>query len=217
MAEWKNGWNLKIEKMIHTHGLKSGCYKLMHEKSSSYYNKCDKVISIVSIILVTLTATGSVSTATMNDSMLYRILIGIILYIIAFITAMKEFLNLTQLTEKHRLYSMRFSALNNNIQSQLALDQDDRQDGRDYIGWINTEMDNLLVSNPTIPSKIKRKAENKFRFLDDNKEVYKDSNTVSTEIVSCPIPSTVIDIEPLNKKNKGQVRFLYELNRLSDH
>jgi hypothetical protein len=238
MEEWKNGWNFKIEKMVQRQGVKSFFNKIMHENACSYYNKKDKVISIVSIILVTLTATGSVTTASMNDSVLYRVSIGIILYIIAFITAMKEFLKLTQLTEKHRLYSMRFSALNNNIESQMALDIEDRQDGSDYMGWINSEIDNLLFSNPTIPTKIKRNTEKKFN--DMFKEIStplsfnrtKDCNEEKETVIDIPeIDKSetsseemikrvrVVDFDTFrrDKRNTQKERSMYELNRLSDH
>ena len=159
---------------------------------------------------------------------------------------MKEFLKLTQLTEKHRLYSMRFSALNNNIQSQLALDIDDRQDGSDYMGWINSEIDNLLFANPTIPTKIQRNAEKKFpdmykefstplNFTPGSDKVnckeVQETNTVSTETVA---KETVIDYGESSKvsgpdgatlsgmtvdrtkRNIQRERGIYELNRLSD-
>lgn len=152
-----NGWNYKIERTAKNLCLKSGIYRIMHDESSNYYGKIHNILSIASISIVTLTATSYFSTIMLKESIVYQVIIGLILYSIGFITALKDFLNPTQVSEKHKLYSIRFAALYHNIQRQLLLDVCDRQNGSDYIGWVNSEFDNLLFSNPDIPSKIKKK------------------------------------------------------------
>jgi hypothetical protein len=157
-----NGWNPKIEKNVKNLGWKSGAYRFMHDESSGYFSKLNNILSIITIVLITLTGTSSFTIAFLEEESSYKIIVGVVLYIIAALTSIKDFLNLTQISEKHKLYSIRFSALYHNIQRQMSLDQVDRQDGKDYVGWINSEFDSLLFSNPDIPSSVKSRISEKF-------------------------------------------------------
>jgi hypothetical protein len=172
-----NGWNEKIENSVYLLRSKSGAYRMMHDESSSFYSYWNKIISISTIILVTLTGTSSFSIAFVESGVVYNLIIGGVLYIVAVLAGIKDFLNLTEISNKHKLYSIRFSALYHNIQRQLALEYEDRQDGKDYIGWINSEFDSLLFSNPEIPEKIKLRSLEQFGDI-LNQDLYNDLNQV---------------------------------------
>ena len=149
-----NDWNDKIEKTMVNLGCKCGAYRIMHDESADRCYNIDSYMSIISITLSTLTATSIFS---LEDNYIVKIASGVVVYFIAFLTSMKHFLNYTEMSEQHKLYSIRFSALYRDIQRQLYLDKKDRQSGKEYLNFINGELDNLLFSNPTIPYKIKKK------------------------------------------------------------
>jgi len=177
-----NGWNPKFEENTRLLGSKSGVYRMMHDEASGYYSKINTIISIITIILVTGTGTGSFSLVNVEETAQVKILIGFVLYVTALLSGIKDFLNLTQISEKHKLYSIRFSALYNNIQRQLSLYPEERQNGKDYISWVNSEFDNLLFSNPDIPSKIKNKLLDEFGDV-INRDIYRDLTSNETHIV----------------------------------
>lgn len=213
-----NSWNKKLENGIMVLGSKSGAYRMMHDEASSYYSNFNKVISIISIFLITLTGTSAFSVAFIEEGTVYKIIIGCVLYIVGVLTSIKEFLNLTEISDKHKLYSIRFSALYHNIQRQIALEPIDRQDGKDYIGWINSEFDNLLFSNPDIPDKIKKNALNKFGDILNN-DIIQDLSfhckiNDNESILDESKDEVQIRMEPENlPKNKDNSRSRYEIDR----
>jgi hypothetical protein len=149
-----NDWNEKIEKTIYNLGAKCGAYRIMHDEASDYCSRIDTWYSIISISLSTLTATGIIS---LEDTATVKIISGVTIYFIAFISSIKEFLNYTKMSENHKLYSMKFSALYRNIHSQLCIEKNKRQNGIEFLLFVNTELDNMLFSNPHIPEGIKKK------------------------------------------------------------
>lgn len=149
-----NDWNEKIEKTLVNLGCKCGAYRIMHDESSEYCNQIDSYMTFASITLSTLTATGLFS---LEESATVKIASGVAIYFIAFLTSMKQFLNYTELVENHKTYSMRFSAIYRDIQRQLCLNKNDRRNGKEYLTFVNNELDNLLFSNPSIPTRIKKR------------------------------------------------------------
>lgn len=165
-----NNWNEKIEKTIYTLGAKCGAYRILHDESSSYYQKLDKILSIISISLSTVAGTTIFSFDTKD----LRVVEGIIVYLTGVLTSIKQFLNYIKLSEKHRTYSIRFSGLYRDIHTQLCLEKKDRIDGIEYLHFVNTEIDNLLFTNPPIPSRIKKKRidENSAQETSMSKDIY---------------------------------------------
>lgn len=213
-----NGWNKRIEYTTKMLGIKSGAYRIMHDEASTYYYRLNKIISICSISLVTLTATGSFTTITIEDDIIIKIITGIVLYVIAFITSLKEFFNYTQLSERHKLYSIRFSALYHNIQRQMSLNEEDRQDGKDYIGWINNEFDSLFFSNPEIPQNIKEKVLKKYGNKMDNEIILCNSSDEDSKSIDSNESksidgndSVIVNINNENKKLTEKTK--YEVDR----
>lgn len=148
-----NDWNDRIEKTMVNLGCKCGDYRIMHDEGALYCRKIDSYISILSITLSTLTATGLFS---LEDNWVIKIASGTVIYFIAFLSSMKQFLNYAEVAEQHKTYSMRFSVLYRDIQRQLCLVKKDRSNGKEYLTFVNNELDNLLFSNPPIPYRIKK-------------------------------------------------------------
>jgi hypothetical protein len=113
-----NGWSKEVNNKIHKQKRESLSYKLMHEDASSLFNKYDRVFSIISITLATFTATGSLGSETINVTVIYRVILAIILYLIAFITAINGYFNWARMSEKHKIYSLKFLWLHNQIFNQ---------------------------------------------------------------------------------------------------
>lgn len=213
-----NGWNEKIEENTLKLGSKSGVYRIMHDDASSYFAYIDRAISITTIILITLTGTISFSIASIEEGVVYKIVTGCVLYVVAVLTGIKDFFNLTKMSEQHKLYSIRFSALYHNIQRQLSLEKKERQNGKDYIGWINSEFDSLLFSNPDIPDKIKEKASKKYGEILDSNDLFTNLtifNQVKEAEIKIEINENEIDEldKKIDEKKKDNNKTRYEIDR----
>ena len=201
-----NGWNEKIEESVSILCNKSGIYRIMHDETKSYYFRMNRIISIISVLLVSLTATGAFSTVNLESDTVIKVIVGTILYMIALVNSLKETINPIKLSEQHKLFSIRFSALYHNIQRQLVLDYSDRENGKDYYDWINTEFDNLLFSNPEIPEYIKKNNISKFDGI---------LNSNSTPYV-CEIDEN-ISLEEISSKRQENPKVRYEIERYQMH
>jgi hypothetical protein len=195
MKDSENGWSKEVKNKIQKQKRESLSYKLMHEDASSLFNKYDRVFSIISISLATLTATGSLGSETFNDSVIYRVMVAIILYLIAFLTAINGYFNWARVSEKHKIYSLKFLWLHNQIYNELSLKINDRDDGYYYMNWVDDEFDNYLSENPTIPSKIRIKV------YKDNPILEQDTRDLF-EVVSSRASSEDNDVPKVNEENE---------------
>lgn len=150
-------WNKNIEAVCLNTSSKCLYNKELHDKATTFYYNFDNVISILSIIILTITGTTSVATISLNDDLAIKIIISIILYIIAVIDGIKKFTNPAQKHILHINAAKSYSNLHHNIQKQLVLESSQRQNAKDYIGWITRELDNLDNSTPDIPTFISNK------------------------------------------------------------
>ena len=71
--------------------------------------------------------------------------------------SIKKLINPSQKNILHSNSVKGYSNLSHNIQKQLALDQTQRQNSKDYLEWITREFDNLEMSTPDVPSFIIKK------------------------------------------------------------
>jgi hypothetical protein len=155
-----NNWSKRIEEVIIKIATKAAAYKYLHDESCNLYYRLNLIFSILIIFLIT--ATGTITLIILDDNITIRYLNGIILFLTSVLTSIKEFINFTKLSQQHKLYSIRFSNLYHHIQRQLLTDVENRQNGRDYLGWINNEFDSLLLTNPVLPSYINKKMRLRF-------------------------------------------------------
>lgn len=150
-------WNPNIEKVCLNISSKCEYYKKMHDKATDFYYNLDNIISITSIIIITGTGTTSFATLSISDDLSIKIIIGVILYITAVMEGIKKFINPSEKNILHSNAMKAYSNLYHNIQKQLILETENRQSGKDYVGWITREFDNLSTSTPDIPSFITNK------------------------------------------------------------
>ncbi len=150
-------WNSKTEEILSEQKQKCIGYKWMHEEETEKYSTRNKWFNIVSIIVVSATATSTSITGTAevnNIGDMYisitRIIYPIILYLTAILNSLQHFLNYEKLAEQHRTSSLRYNLLYNNINRMLALEPQQRQLVNDYFTWCNKEYDNLFQSSPDI-------------------------------------------------------------------
>jgi hypothetical protein len=232
MKDSENGWSKEVKNKMQKQKRKSLSYKIMHEDASTLFNKYDRVFSIISISLATLTATGSLGSETFNDSVIYRVMVAIILYLIAFITAINSYFNWARVSEKHKIYSLKFLWLHNQIYNQLSLKIDDRDDGYYYMKWVDDEFDNYLSENPTIPSKIRIKVYKDNPILEqDTRELFEVVSLVSSVSSGANDVPKVNEVKEVNEVNEesrnvkfqiktskatSSLRHQYEMNRLTN-
>lgn len=211
-----NNWSKRIEQVVIKIATKAAAYKYIHDESSYLYYRINLIFSILIILLIT--ATGTITLSIVNeDNDIIQYTNGVILFITSVLSSIKEFINFTRLSEQHKLYSIRFSNLYHHIQRQLLTDIENRQDARDYLGWINNEYDSLLLTNPEVPSHIKNKMHNKFGdVLDINLFELTLYDNFETSNVEHSIEILDNETNNISRKNRMTQQQMYELQRFAN-
>lgn len=200
-------WTDNIEKILTKQYNKCAAYKWMHDYDSDNIASRNKILNIISILLVSVSATTSLATnnSSQHNTWIYviNIVYPVLLYISTVISSLQHFLNYEKESEKHRTASLRYNALYNNIVRMLALEVSHRQKVDDYFNWATKEYDNIFSSSPDISNISKEKFKKQFnKNIDD----FTENNTINNSVVEV---LTVKDIQPLTDSEKLK----YELDR----
>lgn len=158
-----NGWNDKNESIVISIGENAASYKWMHEKSANRYITFNKILTIIMIILSSML---SVETIIPSDTLAITVIRQLITYSITVLSVVNNFLNYEKLTEQHLAVSMKFSGLYHDIQQQMCMYRQDRQNAIKYVSNTLKKYDSLIVNGPQITNKILVQFKNIFKNSD---------------------------------------------------
>lgn len=156
-----NGWNDKNEKLIVDVGYNCGIYKQLHEQSSRYYKKLNKGINLSLLIFSVFLTTDSIINLLKDDVLL--IVQKIIIFIVAIISIMNNFLKYGELSEQHLQSSNSFNLVYNDIRNMMCVYRKDRMNAVKYIQQTIKEYDHLEISSPEIPERLIKQMETKLK------------------------------------------------------
>lgn len=156
-----NGWNDKNEKLIVDVGYNCGIYKQLHEQSARYYKKLNKGINLSLLIFSVFLTTDSIINLLKDDVLL--IVQKIIIFIVAIISIMNNFLKYGELSEQHLHSSNSFNLVYNDIRNMMCIYRKDRMNAVKYIQQTIKEYDQLEISSPEIPERLIKQMETKLK------------------------------------------------------
>lgn len=201
-------WTDNVEKILIKQYNKCAAYKWMHDYDSDSITSRNKILNIVSILLVSVSATSSIATNNFSNDNKWistiNIIYPILLYLSTVISSIQHFLNYEKEAEKHFTASIRYNALYNNIVRMLALEVSQRQQADDYFNWATKEYDNIFSSSPDISDTAQEKFKKQFN-INFNDE-FSLNNTKDERVVEV---LELKDSKPLTDSEKLK----YELDR----
>jgi hypothetical protein len=165
-----NGWNDKNEKLIVSIGYNCGIYKQLHDESARYYKKLSKIISLSLLVLSVFLTTDSIINLLKDD--VFIIIQKIIIFIVAIISIINNFLKYGERSEQHLQSANSFNIIYNDVRNMMCIYRKDRINAVKYVQQTLKEYDQLEISSPEIPNKFIKKMENKINTNDTYK--YKD-------------------------------------------
>lgn len=150
---FNNGWNDKNEKIIISIGENAASYKWMHERSASKYQFCNKIVSVILLVLSTgLSAETTIPSNGNNVAM--DIVRRIFTYGITVLSVLQNFLKLEETSEKHLSAARDYSRLYHDIQQQMCMYRRDRKSAMSYVAQVLKIYDSLNVKGPSISDSI---------------------------------------------------------------
>lgn len=149
-------WTIEHEKILIEWADKAMCYRWLHARSNSKFNRLNTYYTIPVIIISTLTGTANFAQGRVPAEYqnLYVMVIGAFNLLAGIITTIQQFLKITQLNEAHRVSSIAWDKFYRNIKIELAKYPAERISVVHMIKMSKEEYDRLMETSPVVPDDI---------------------------------------------------------------
>ena len=156
MTEKNSSWNSKTEEVAQHIGEDAKGYKLMHikqaQQSSTMYNR----LTIAGIVLGPMAGILSVINQTLgiqNNAAIsiIEILLG---FISGIIVAIIKYGKYDEASNANQSAAARYTSIEANVRRQLCLYRSNRIDAKNYLEWLETKYEEILISAPLLSSSI---------------------------------------------------------------
>lgn len=176
-------YNNDLELLLKEQAEQAESYSILHNLSYEKYQFRSNIINIPVIILSSVIGllTGM---NIQNDDMFIILSTGSIF--VSVIKSIDSYFQLQKRAEGHRICGLTFSQISKKIQIELSLQRDQRQNPKDMLALIKTDLKNLFDISPLIDSDI----------VDKYNSLYKNETQVSKP----PITNGLTKVK-INKEN----------------
>jgi hypothetical protein len=176
-------YNNDLELLLKEQAEQAESYSILHNLSYEKYQFRSNIINIPVIILSSVIGllTGM---NIQNDDMFIILSTGSIF--VSVIKSIDSYFQLQKRAEGHRICGLTFSQISKKIQIELSLQRDQRQNPKDMLALIKTDLKNLFDISPLVDSDI----------IDKYNSLYKNENEVSKP----PITNGLTRVK-INKEN----------------
>jgi len=181
-------WSPEIEQILVMWSEKALCYRAMHQLAyHKYTNKYHNYI-IPIIVLSTVTGTANFGlqsiVPTGYENMASMIIGGFNLFT-GLLTTLLNFFKYAELKQSHESAITLWHKYYRTLSTEIALENNKRQDSKKFFHWCKTEYDKILDHTPIIPKAIIK------QFRISNKKIIQEKKVHIPEIV-LPVASTQI-------------------------
>lgn len=146
-----NSWTPDLENNIRETRSKAKAYIWIHKENSGYLGDIHKWLMIIAGILSFLSGViGALPIQGFYLSLINLLVGGLGTTLLVYLNSE----NLTQNSEKHKVASGKWSGIVNNIERQLSMPPQYRENGATYHRWINQQYDTLFSTAPDIDGPI---------------------------------------------------------------
>jgi len=148
-----NDWTLKKERLLRYWQEECRLYNWLYIQNVETYQQINKVLSLISIILSSVTGTTLLNQSNESSAADGRILIafGIISLLAGMVSSVKEFMNLGAKINANINCARQNSCIVNDIDEQLNMDRAERINGREFMKTIKDRKNDLIQNGPMIP------------------------------------------------------------------
>lgn len=145
-------WNQRIEKVVKDIEDQSKQYKKIHGEKALYfrtiYNRCVGMAVFMSPLATTVSGIGLLIFP--EESFILTVTTTLLTFISGIIFSYVKYNKIEELSTSHNLAALRYTSLEKNIHRQLLLYKSDRISPQQYLEWLSTTFDELLITSPYI-------------------------------------------------------------------
>jgi len=155
-----------LENLLKEEGEKAESLSILHRMSHEKFNLYSNAINIPVIVLSSIIGFTTGIKVEYDDM---NIVLGIASVFVGVIKSLDTFFQLSQRSERHRLVSLQYSQLCRKLSVELALERDVRENAKDMLNMIRTDIRNLEEVAPIIDDDIIKKYKIKYPKVDGEK------------------------------------------------
>ena len=139
-------WMKDHERILIDWADKAMCYRWLHAKSHTIFNKVNTYFTIPVIIMSTLTGTANFAAERVPEQYrgYYSMIIGFVNILAGIITTIQQFLKISELNEAHRVSSISWDKFYRRIKVELSKPPFERQNIYDFLKACTEEFDRLM-------------------------------------------------------------------------
>lgn len=206
MKENNLSYDTDIEILLKANAEECESLSLLHRSSYEKYNKLSNIINVPVIVLSS--AIGFATGIEIGYDKI-NIVLGVASIFVGIIKSIDSYFALPKRAEGHRICSLQYAQINKRIAVELSLKREQRQNPKDMLGLIKTDMKNLADIAPLIDYDIIETFKNKYK----DSEGHFATNTANicngltpviinrTEVVENPHENRVVSNNPLTVIN----------------
>ncbi len=148
-----NDWTLKKERLLRYWQEECRLYNWLYIQNVESYQLFNRVLSLTSIILSSITGTTLLNQTNDDSATNNRLLIGfgIVSLLAGMVSSVKEFMDFGAKINANINCARQNSCIVNDIDEQLNMDRADRINGREFMKTIKDRKNDLIQNGPMIP------------------------------------------------------------------
>ena len=155
-----------LENLLKEEAEKAESLSILHRMSHEKYALASNLINIPVIVLSSIIG---FTTGIKIDYEDINIVLGIASVFVGVIKSLDSYFQLAQRSERHRLVSLQYGQLCRKLSVELALERDVRENAKDMLNMIRTDIKNLEEIAPIIEDDIIKKYKDKYPKVDGEK------------------------------------------------
>lgn len=151
-------WSVEEENLLRKWGKEINDFCEMHTRSTIYYSKFTKYLSIPSMIINTTLSSAVLGNSKYLETEYVLFIVGILLVVSNILKSLTDFYFKTQeYYTSHKFASHEYRKLYNKISEQLVLKQTERESSKVFIEYARKKIDALYSEAPELPEHIFKK------------------------------------------------------------
>ena len=155
-----------LENLLKEEAEKAESLSILHRMSHEKYSLASNLINIPVIVLSSIIG---FTTGIKIDYEDINIVLGIASVFVGVIKSLDSYFQLAQRSERHRLVSLQYGQLCRKLSVELALEREVRENAKDMLTMIRTDIKNLEEIAPIIEDDIINKYKDKYPRVDGEK------------------------------------------------
>lgn len=152
-SEIAGTWSSSHEYLLAGIADRANCYRWMHNKCQTIYEKYNFYLTVPSIVVSALAGSATIASSALFPAQYQQLAstcIGLATLATGVLTSINQYMKTAQYAESHRATSLSYGKLHTIVASELSMRRDQRLNALEFIKVIRGEQDRLQDNSPIV-------------------------------------------------------------------